>query len=311
LAGGGGRPLLDGAGMLRLLPLLALALCAGMGQAAAKYRFAPFKDELFKYPKVLSSGYDGAFTLVEFVQSRDLDGRDEVPEKKAKAKYVSLDVDQKQKDQELDEGKLKVPFVEVGDINKPVKAVFIFVHGDKGNRFQGVDDWTFGGNFNRLKNLMVRNQGLYLSPGVIDDKETGKSQVRLLVNEVIKNSPKALIFVGCASSGGQICWSLFNDPAISPHLGGMLLLGATTGYSFVSTSPSPNDPHPIPIYIGHGNQDKIISWKIHDRLFKTIEALRPGYPIRFVVFDGGKHGTPMRMTDWRLVLNWMLEVDGV
>jgi hypothetical protein len=296
--------------MLRLLGLLALAICMMTAPAAAKYRLAPFKDDLFKYPKVLSTGNDGAFTLVEFVQARDLDGRDEVPEKKAKAKYVSLDIDQKQKDQELDEGKVKVPFVEVGDISKPAKSVFIFVHGDKGNRFQGVDDWTFGGNFNRLKNLIVRNDGLYLSPGLVDAKETGKAQVRLLATEVIKNSPKALIFVGCASTGGRICWDLFNDPTIRAHLGGILLLGATTGYSFVSTTPSANDPHPIPIYIGHGNQDKVISWKLHDRLFKTVEALRPGYPIKFVVFDGGKHGTPMRMTDWRLVLNWMLEVDG-
>src|SRR5579871_5070374 len=127
--------------MRLLLALLALALLVWTGQAAAKYRLGPFKDELFKYPKVLATEYDGAFTLVEFVQARDLDGRDEVPEKKAKAQYVSLDVDQKQKDQELVEGKLKVPFVEVGDITKPVKAAFIFVHGDKGNRFQGVDDW--------------------------------------------------------------------------------------------------------------------------------------------------------------------------
>ena len=297
--------------MRLLLALLALALLVGTGQAAAKYRLGPFKDDLFKYPKVLATGNNGAFTLVEFVPARDLDGRDEVPEKKAKPQYVSLDIDKKQKDQELVEGTLKVPFVEVGDITKPVKAAFIFVHGDQGNRFQGVDDGTFGGNFNRLKNLMVRNDGLYLSPGVVDAKETGKAQVRLLANEVLKHSPKALIFVGCASSGGQICWDLFNNPTIRPHLGGILLLGATTGYSFVSTSPSANDPHPVPIYIGHGNQDKIISWKVHDRLFKTVEALRPGYPIKFVVFDGGKHGTPMRMTDWRLVLNWMLEADGV
>jgi hypothetical protein len=296
--------------MLRLLPILALALLVGTGQAAAKYRFAPFKDELFKYPKVVSTDFGGAFTLVEFVQARDLDGRDEVPEKKAKAKYVSLDIDAKQHDQVLEEGRLKVPFVEVGDITKPVKSAFIFVHGDKGNRFQGVDDWTFGGNFNRLKNLMVRNGGLYLSPGVIDAKDTGTSQVRLLAAEVTKHSPAARIFVGCASSAGRICWRLFNDPTVAPHLGGIFLLGATTGYSFVSRSPSANDPHPIPIYIGHGNKDKIISWKVHDQLFKTVEALRPGYPIKFVVFDGGAHGTPMRMTDWRLVLNWMLEVDG-
>ena len=41
-----------------------------------------------------------------------------------------------------------------------------------------------------------------------------------------------------------------------------------------------------------------------------VQALRPDYPLKLVVFDGGAHGTPMRMTDWRAVLNWMLEVDG-
>jgi hypothetical protein len=33
--------------------------------------------------------------------------------------------------------------------------------------------------------------------------------------------------------------------------------------------------------------------------------------VHFALFDTGVHGTPIRMTDWRLVLNWMLEVDGL
>jgi hypothetical protein len=32
--------------------------------------------------------------------------------------------------------------------------------------------------------------------------------------------------------------------------------------------------------------------------------------MKLTVFDTGVHGTPIRMTDWRLVLNWMLAVDG-
>jgi hypothetical protein len=296
--------------MLRLLPALVVALVfAAAADAAPKYRFGPFKDELFK-TKVLGANFGGAYTVVEFVQARDLDGRDEIPEKKAKPQYVSLAVDAKQQDLVLVEGSLKTPFVEVGDIAKPMKSAFIFVHGRGGNRFQGVDDWTFGGNFNRLKNLMVRNSGVYLSPGVDDSGETGTRQVKLLATEVIKHSPDALIFIGCSSSGGKICWNLFNDSSVAPHLGGMLLLGATSGYSFVSRPPSASDPRPIPIYIGHGDKDKVISLGAHERLFKTVQALRPGYPLKLVVFSGGAHGTPMRMTDWRAVLNWMLEVDG-
>lgn len=295
---------------MRLLPGVVVALCLAVSATAApKYRFGPFKDDLFKI-RVLGTNFGGAYTLVEFNQARDLDGRDEVPEKKAKPQYVSLDVNSKQRDLVLAEGSLKVPFVAVGDITEPVKSAFIFVHGRGGNRFQGVDDWTFGGNFNRLKNLMVRNKGVYLSPGMVDAGETGTRQVKLLINEVIKHSPKALVFVGCSSNGGKICWSLFNDRSVLPHLGGILLLGATSGYSFVSRTPSPNDPRPVPIYIGHGGNDKVIGLNQHARLFRTVQALRPDYPLKLVVFDGGAHGTPMRMTDWRAVLNWMLEVDG-
>ena len=40
--------------------------------------------------------------------------------------------------------------------------------------------------------------------------------------------------------------------------------------------------------------------------FKQIKTRAPNYPIKFTLFDTGTHGTPIRMTDWRLVLNWML-----
>ena len=43
--------------------------------------------------------------------------------------------------------------------------------------------------------------------------------------------------------------------------------------------------------------------------FKKIKAAAPDYPIKFALFDSGSHGTPIRMTDWRLILNWMLAVD--
>jgi hypothetical protein len=31
-----------------------------------------------------------------------------------------------------------------------------------------------------------------------------------------------------------------------------------------------------------------------------------GYPTRFILFQTGSHGTPIRMTDWRETLNWIL-----
>ena len=43
--------------------------------------------------------------------------------------------------------------------------------------------------------------------------------------------------------------------------------------------------------------------------FKKVKSAAPDYPIRFDLFVNGLHGTPMRLTDWRLVLNWMIGED--
>src|SRR5437667_408970 len=138
--------------MKRSLALFLFLALVSTAVAAGKLRFGPFKDDLFGYPKVLSTESDGSYVVVEFSAKRDVDGRDGIPAKTAKPERISLAVNNKVRDLVLSEGKLKVTFVEVGDISKPAKVAFIFVHGDEGNRMQGVSDGTFGGNFNRLKN---------------------------------------------------------------------------------------------------------------------------------------------------------------
>ena len=45
-----------------------------------------------------------------------------------------------------------------------------------------------------------------------------------------------------------------------------------------------------------------------EAFFRAILAKAPGYPTRFVRFESGTHGTPIRMTDWRETLNWMLSL---
>ena len=43
--------------------------------------------------------------------------------------------------------------------------------------------------------------------------------------------------------------------------------------------------------------------------FEAVHKANSNYPIRFELFDGGKHGTPLRNTDWQKDLNWMFSVD--
>jgi dienelactone hydrolase len=277
---------------------------------AAGYRLAPYKDDLFDYPKVLESAYDGDYVKVEYIELRDINERDEIPVKKARPEYVSLDVKAVERDLTLSAGRTTLKYIATGKMDGGAKAIVIYVHGRNGNRFQGANDGMFGGNFNRIKNLMVRNDGLYLSPGFPDLRNTGRDAAKALMKTYAATSPGAPIFVACGSLGGGICWRLIEDPEAAPMLAGILLLGSTNDDGFFRSPPATGASKKVPIYIGHGTRDRIIKWESQKAFFEKVKRNLPDYPIHFALFDTGVHGTPIRMTDWRLVLNWMLEVGG-
>jgi dienelactone hydrolase len=276
---------------------------------AAGYRLAPYKDELFDYPKVLESAYGGDYVRVEYIESRDINQRDAIPVKQARPEYVSLDTRAVERDLSLKVGGQTVQFIATGKTDG-ANAIVMYVHGRRGNRFQGADDGMFGGNFNRIKNLMVRNGGLYLSPGFPNLKDRGAAEAKALLQHFAAKSPGAPIFVACGSLGGGICWRLLEDPEASAMLAGVLLLGSTNDSGFFRSPPASGAVKKVPIYIGHGTKDIIIPWTSQQAFFEKVRQQLPGYPIRFALFDTGVHGTPIRMTDWRLVLNWMLETGG-
>src|SRR5690606_16139023 len=113
-------------------------------------------------------------------------------------------------------------------VGRPENARFItiYLHGQGGNRHQGVNDFSFGGNFNRIKNLMGHNGGLYLSPDFADFGERGAEEVAGLLAFYATRSPSAPIFVACGSMGGALCWRLAENARLAPRLGGLLLLGS-------------------------------------------------------------------------------------
>jgi hypothetical protein len=285
-------------------------LCAATAYAAG-YRLAPYKDDLFAYPKILASAYGGDYVKVDYIQKRDLDERDEVPEKKARPEYISLDTKAYEHDLTLKVGRTQLRYIATGAVDGGAKAIVLYVHGRNGNRFQGNNDGMFGGNFNRIKNLMVRNGGLYLSPGFPDLKNRGRDAAKALIRQyAAKSSPGAPVFVACGSLGGGICWRLIEDPEMAGVLSGLLLMGSTNDSGFFKSPPARGQAPQVPIYIGHGTRDPIIRWQSQEAFFKRVKSTLPGYPIKFALFNSGSHGTPIRMTDWRLILNWMLEVDG-
>ncbi len=291
-----------------LLFATALVLAAAAPEGAAAYRLAPYKDSQFDYPGLLSGQPGDAFVIVDYDKRRDIHRRDKVWEREVHGEYVSYYPRGSQQDLELKANGRTVRYIRVGKNDSGAKAIVIYIHGQGGNRFQGMNDLMFGGNFNRIKNLMARNGGLYISPDFTDFEARGAADIKAIMQHYRGKSPRAPVFIACGSMGGFLCWRLAKDPEAVAMMGGMLLLGSTYDESFLSTAAFRSKR--LPLYFGHGSWDNVYDWKRQADFFSRIKQTVPSYPAKFVLFETGTHGTPIRMTDWRLILNWMLEVGG-
>jgi hypothetical protein len=299
------------AGMMRTtLAIAAAALVAtiGIAAAAASFRLAPFKDDLFKYPAILQTKDGGNYVLVDYSKQRDLYGRDTIVEKQAKPEYVEPVGAATFAYEGV--GGNTLQYMGTGKVQGGAKAVVIYIHGMGGSRVQGVDEGMFGGNFNRIMNLMKRNDGAYLSPDFSDFGPRGAGDIRNLIAEQVQRSPTAAIFVACGSWGGAICWQLAADPKAVGHISGLLLLGSNHDDRFITSAAVVGTGHSFPVYLGHGTADPIYGWKDEIAFYNKVRVANPAYPIKVAIFATGVHGTPIRMTDWRLILNWMLQVNG-
>ena len=274
------------------------------GQHGPCRRAEPFKDDLFAYPATLSSSDDGAYRVIDYRELRDVNGRDADPGHRAKDIYVSLGVDASQKDLVLKSSVGDVRFIAVGR-TEGASIITLYIHGLDGSRTQGVDDFTFGGNFNRVKNLMVDNGGLYVSPDFSDFGRRGTAELAALIDHYATASPSAKVFVACGSGGGDLCWSLAANERVAARLSGLVLLGSVIDDDFMKSAAFRKE---VPVLFAYGSRDRFFSIRSREALFRALRAANGAYPARFLRFEGGTHGTPLRMIDWRETLNWMMSV---
>lgn len=286
--------------MRRLVLLIALLIAPSV---AASQALAPFKDELFAYPAILSQADDGAYRVVDYREARDIDARDEVPERRVWPKYVSLKVRKKQQDLIAETAAGRIAHVAVGATER-ASLIVLYIHGKGGSRKQGVDDHTFGGNFNRVKNLVAGAGGLYLSPDFSGFDAAGVGEIAALIAAYAERSPGAPVIVACGSMGGAICYGLADDKTVAARLGGLLLLGTFAEKSLLGSAAIKSR---VPVFFAHGSKDAVFAVETQEALYRALRG-EGGYPARFVRFETGTHGTPVRMTDWRETLNWMLSV---
>jgi hypothetical protein len=194
--------------------LLLPVLFAGAAQA---FELKPFKDRLFAYPGILESRDGGAYLVVDYDEQRDINRRDKVPERRVNRAYVDPIPRRRQADQSLQTDAGEIRFIAAG-ISKGARLVTVYVHGRGGDRKQGANDYTFGGNFNRIKNLMLRNSGVYITPDGGDLDAAAATRIRELVLAVLRQLPGARAVIACGSAGGAICHALAQDQAIAARM---------------------------------------------------------------------------------------------
>lgn len=286
--------------------LIAIACQSGStsASAASPIDIPPFKNSLFDYPQPSAVSRDGASLDVPYSEARDIDQRDEIPERRVRSSYVELLPKNLFADETLPTPGSPLRWMRVGDISH-AQTVVVFVHGRNGDRRLGMNDWTFGGNFNRLKNLLVQAGGAYVTfdGGTLGD--TDEVRAGALVQHIHTTAPKTKIVLACGSMGGELCWNLMADKAVAPVVAGLVYLGSN-GDEVRFERMRKASGKAIPILLAHGTRDKVYPWERQKAWFEQVRQRHPSYPIRMVLFDDGNHGTPIRMIDWRDSLNWIL-----
>lgn len=308
-----------GAAMLALLVLPALTLAAGEAakslppktdaKADAGSVVYPFEGPLpefleraFRYRPLLEVGDGGRFWRVPYDELKDINDRDEIPVRKVKSYWVRRLPAGAETEGTWEVGGKSNVYRAIGALSGNSALTVIYVHGKGGTRDWGFDDERFGGNFNRLKNLVLKAGGAYVSPDFTDFEAQGYAEIKGLVAK-FRALTKGPLVVSCGSLGNSHCWSLAADPSIAGRIDGLILLAGFPDERFFSTATARS--RPIPMIIGHGSWDPDYSYEPTLAFFRKLRAAHPAYPVRYLLFETGRHGAPVRMIDWRDALNWI------
>ena len=256
----------------------------------------PFKDSLFGYRAAISSRDNGEYLVVPYDEKLDINRRDEMPVRKVKPQYTRRLSANRIKDTVYAAPGGPQPLWIAGNSGADAAMTVIYLHGKGGNRDWGFEDETFGGNFNRAKNLLAEAGGAWLSPDFTDFEAAGAADIAALIRER-KPLTRGKLVLACGSMGTKLCWRLVLDPQLSGMIGGLVLLGGFPEPRFPA-----GDRH-IPVYIAHGSRDSVYAASAMEEMYGRLKSA--GQPVRMTVFDTGNHGTPVRMIDWRMALNWI------
>lgn len=260
-----------------------------------------YKDNLFAYPKALETRDNGDYRLLDYNKQIHIHKRDEIPVQRVQSRYVRMGVRRHQTFENFSYGGRSFEVASVAKKGNPKFGV-IFIHGRNGDRKLGMSDYIFGGNFNRLKNLAVRNNGIYISPSMRDFGNGGTLDISALISYLHQERRVGKIVLVCASMGSQICSRIAKRQADVARVSGLVILGGAPDGSLASSHAAAMG---LPIILSHGTQDNVYSWQAQRKVYQRLKGRTARYPAQIILFQSGVHGTPIRMIDWRQSLNWI------
>lgn len=265
-------------------------------------QLSAWKDAEFAYPGYVGDASDPLDLTVDYQEMRDINGRDAVPELRVKGPWISTSVRKQAKDLEINTPLGPLRAIATGK-REGASFIVVFLHGKGGTRELGQNDLRFGGNFNRIRNLAVKNGGLYVTVDFSDFGDKGAAEVSAVTQHFLGSSRGAKLVLACGSMGGFVCHRLVQDPVIASRLSGVMFMGSFPDAEFVASAPVKAG---MPIFIGHGTNDKSSPLAAMENFAVKLRAAGGKNNVMIHRFNTGSHGTPIRMTDWKLVLNWML-----
>ena len=285
----------------RMVHLITICLLLFASISAQALELKPFKDKEFAYSGFIGDASNPLDLTIDYQEMRDINGRDAVPELRVKSPWLSTGVRRQAKDLTIDTPLGPLKAIATGK-REGASFIVVFLHGKGGTRELGQNDLRFGGNFNRIRNLAVQNGGVYVTPGFTGFGDEAARQVSAVTQTFLAASPSAKLVLACGSMGGFVCHRLVRDEAIAPRLSGVMFMGSFPDDGFAASAPVKRG---LPVFIGHGSNDKTSPLATMEAFSAKLRATVGASNVMIHRFNTGSHGTPIRMTDWRLVLNWM------
>lgn len=278
----------------------AVLLGAAIPANAQNGPIAPFKDALFNGSAILKQELNGDYRIIDYQEMRDINGRDEEVELRVKRQYVDLSPRKVQTNETLS---LPSGALDIGRVGAASGQRFtvIFIHGRGGDRRLGLNDYRFGGNFNRLKNLTVRAGGTYIAPSMKTFDGKGVELLKGLIAHSRQSSGNQPVILACASMGSFLCYGASRDAELVSNLSSIVIMGGAVDPEFPKSAYIKAKK---PVFFTHGSRDKTYLAREQEAMFRAL--YKSGVPTRFVLFESGSHGTPIRMSDWREILNFSL-----